>query len=140
MLPQEQPKYHEMLTQLEALASHEVPFEGKLVSQNVMRNGLEKILGSEQIAKETKELVDSVIKIDQGFERVKIELGGIDRGRFRGKPAEQFQPQWVEHHHVRSYAHRSRGTFINRVHKRFISLIWRSRTVARQTGTYVKGR
>ncbi|KAG6885160.1 hypothetical protein C0993_005400 [Termitomyces sp. T159_Od127] len=111
-----------MLMQLEALASQDLPLETKLMVQNTMREEIEKKLGSEQIAKETKRLVDSVIKIDQGFERVKIELGGIDSVQFRGKPVEAFQPQWVEHQ------------------QRFVSLVWRSRTVARRIGAYVNGK
>ncbi|KAG6877277.1 hypothetical protein C0992_010378 [Termitomyces sp. T32_za158] len=96
----EQPKYHEILQRLEAMAVRDLPLGAKLVAQNAMREEIEKTLGSEQIVKETKQLFDSVIKIDQGFERVKIGLGGIDSVRFRGKPVEQLQPQWVEHQHV----------------------------------------
>ncbi|KAG6829486.1 hypothetical protein H0H92_004368 [Tricholoma furcatifolium] len=72
------------------------------------------------ILKEAKELVDCVIKIDQAFERVKIELGGLDFCAFHAKPVEKLQPQWVG------------------FQRRFIDLVWKSNTVARQTGAYVK--
>ncbi|KAG6861474.1 hypothetical protein C0995_016253 [Termitomyces sp. Mi166 len=94
---QELHEYHEVLAQLEALASHDLPLEAKVTGQNAMKEEIEKVLGPEQIAKEAKQLADSVIKIDQGFERVKIELGGVDNGHFRGKPVEKLQPQWVGH-------------------------------------------
>ncbi|KNZ76658.1 hypothetical protein J132_09191 [Termitomyces sp. J132] len=111
-----------MFAHLEAVASHDLPLETKVVAQISMKQEMENTLGPEQIVREAKQLADSIIKIDQGFERIKIELGRIDSGHFRGQPIEQLQPQ----------------ISIDGVHKCFISFIWRSNRVTRQTGAYVK--
>ncbi|KAG5349444.1 hypothetical protein C0989_003901 [Termitomyces sp. Mn162] len=63
-----------MFAHLEAVASHDLPLETKVVAQISMKQEMEKTLGPEQIVREAKQLADSIIKIDQGFERIKIEL------------------------------------------------------------------
>ncbi|KAH0589662.1 hypothetical protein H2248_005389 [Termitomyces sp. 'cryptogamus'] len=117
---QEKSEYYKMFAHLEAVASHDLPLETKVVAQISMKQEMENTLGPEQIVREAKQLADSIIKIDQGFERIKIELGRIDSGHFRGQPIEQLQPQWVGYQRC------------------FISFIWRSNRVTRQTGAYVK--
>ncbi|KAG6918077.1 hypothetical protein DXG01_016736 [Tephrocybe rancida] len=114
-------KYQEApLSRREALASLNISLEVKVAALNRMEAEAMKTMGPAQVSREAKQLVDNVIKIDQGFERVKIDLGGVDAGIFRGKPVEKLQPLWAGYQ------------------RRFTSLIWKSNTVARKTGAYVK--
>ncbi|KAG6856293.1 hypothetical protein H0H87_005777 [Tephrocybe sp. NHM501043] len=94
----ELPNFHKTLAQLE-LASSDPPIDTRLAALNKMQAETEKALESSQVSKEAKQLIECVIKIDQGFERVKIDLGGVDDGRFRNKPIEKLQPQWEAYQH-----------------------------------------
>ncbi|KAG6865515.1 hypothetical protein C0991_001835, partial [Blastosporella zonata] len=117
---EELPAYEEVLASLEAIVSRDHSAEVRLAAVNKVVAEAVKTMRTVQVTKEATQLVESVIRIDQGFERVKIDLGSVDSGLFRGKPVEKLQPQWAGYQ------------------RRFVALIWKSNTVARKTCAYVR--
>ncbi|KAG6836012.1 hypothetical protein H0H93_012287 [Arthromyces matolae] len=119
-MPEEFLPYDELISRLETISSGGLTHEAKIAAQNVMQQEVQKTLGPEQVIAEARQLVDNVVKIDQGFERIKIQFATIDAGHFRGKPVEQLQPQWVKYQRC------------------FVHLICKSLAAVRKTNAYIK--
>ncbi|KAG5636155.1 hypothetical protein H0H81_008986 [Sphagnurus paluster] len=114
------PVYLHALKQLQMFTSTPLPDALQYTAQEYMNKELYQPETLYQFLKEVQVLTDSIIKIDQVFERVKTDLGRIDDCEFIGKRFEIFRPHWVALQH------------------RFIAHIWISQKSARQAAAYAK--
>ncbi|KAH8078429.1 hypothetical protein BXZ70DRAFT_961750 [Cristinia sonorae] len=76
----------------------------------------------DKLLKEVNDLNDSVIKVDQAFERVRVGLGQVDNNNYtdpNGLLVPKFQPTWVG------------------FQKKWTSLLWGSRDTATGTQAYI---
>jgi len=115
--------YDEAMKQLGELQSTPLPEEVKRTAQAAMAEEAAKPETMDKLMQEVQDLSDSLIKIDQAFERVRVQLGTVDNNNYKdenGNPVPKFQPRWVGYQ------------------QRFTALLWDSRSTATATEAYVK--
>jgi len=92
-------------------------------AQEAIADEVSKSETTDKLMDEVKALGDSVLKVDEAFERVRINLGTVDSNDYKdsqGNPIPKFQPTWVDYQ------------------KRWTTLLWESRNTATATEAYIK--
>ncbi|PPR02764.1 hypothetical protein CVT24_002252 [Panaeolus cyanescens] len=92
-------------------------------AQAAMADEVTKPSTQQSLMDEVKALGDSVIVVDEAFERVKIGLGKVDQNDYKdknGNPVPKYQPTWIGYQ------------------KRWTQFLWDSRDVATKTEAYVR--
>jgi len=83
-------------SQMVSLAS--LPPSVQKKAQEAMTAEVSKDETTDKLMAEVTALGDSVVKVDEAFERVKIGLGKVDANNYKdknGKPVAKFQPTWI---------------------------------------------
>lgn len=92
------PTYEQAQAQLKAFTDAGVPDSVKATAHAAIAAELAKPETAQKLLEEVQALGDSAIKIDQAFERVKIDLGTVDNNNYKdkdGKPLAKLQPTWI---------------------------------------------
>lgn len=92
------PTYEQAQAELNAFLAKGVPPSVVEKAQTAMADEVAKPETAKALIDEVKALGDSAIKIDQAFERVRIDLGKVDNNNYKdkdGKPIPKMQPTWV---------------------------------------------
>ncbi|KIJ60872.1 hypothetical protein HYDPIDRAFT_43068 [Hydnomerulius pinastri MD-312] len=87
-------------------------------AQVAIANEVSKSDTMDKLMDEVKALGDSVLKVDEAFERVRVNLGTVDKNDYKdkqGNPVPKFQPTWVAYQ------------------KQWTTLLWDSRDMATAT-------
>lgn len=111
------------MSQLKELQDNPLPDSVKNAAQAAMADEASKPETTDKLLEEVRGLSDSLIKIDQAFQRVKIDLGKVDANDYKdenGNPVPRFQPTWIGYQ------------------QRFTALLWESRETATATEAYIK--
>ncbi|KAF8069982.1 hypothetical protein FPV67DRAFT_995495 [Lyophyllum atratum] len=117
------PTYEAALVELKKLQATPLPASVINTAQAAMAAEAEKPETAANLLDEVRALADSAVKVDQAFERVKIDLGKVDQNNYKdkdGKPVEKFQPKWIAYQKI------------------FTTLLWDSRATATGTEAYVR--
>ena len=97
------PTYKQAQAQLNQFLANGVPDTVKEKAQAAMADELSKLETAQSLLDEVRALGDSAIKIDQAFERVKIDLGAVDQNNYKdksGNPIPKLQPTWIGYQQV----------------------------------------
>ncbi|KAF9226019.1 hypothetical protein BS17DRAFT_867367 [Gyrodon lividus] len=106
--------------QLNSLPSIHAQAQAK--AQEAITDEVAKSDTTDKLMEEVKALGDSVLKVDEAFERVRVNLGVVDNNDYKdkdGNPIPKFQPTWVDYQ------------------KRWTTLLWDSRNTATATEAYI---
>ncbi|KIK78496.1 hypothetical protein PAXRUDRAFT_323557 [Paxillus rubicundulus Ve08.2h10] len=92
-------------------------------AQEAIADEVSKSETTDKLMDEVKALGNSALKVDEAFERVRVNLGMVDENDYKdsqGNPVPKFQPTWVDYQ------------------KRWTTLLWESRDTATATEAYIK--